>query len=91
MTTDAARRSALAEHDAARVDAPRHARRASATRSSGCSCSSPREIMFFAGLFAAYFNIRASAAAVAADQPETSEPFTRSHILPVRRAGDDPR
>src|SRR6476661_7838382 len=40
------------------------------------------EVMFFGGLFAAYFNIRASAAQWPPINPETSEPF-HLQVLPV--------
>ena len=37
------------------------------------------EVMFFAGLFAAYFNVRANAAAVAADQPRDRRGLPPGH------------
>ena len=50
------------------------------------------EVMFFGGLFAAYFNIRANAAQWPPINPETAEPFHRSRDdhCPSRRASDDP-
>ena len=47
------------------------------------------EVMFFGGLFAAYFSIRANAAQWPPINTETGEPFTLADPA-VRRAGDDP-
>ena len=47
------------------------------------------EVMFFGGLFAAYFSIRANAAAVAADQPRDGRGVPARDPA-VRRPGDDP-
>ena len=47
------------------------------------------EMMFFSGLFAAYFNVRANASVVAAHRPGDRRVLPR-HMLPLVAAGDDP-